>query len=257
MEVAVKKDKKRNRTAVDEIKDSIYTRKTAKGVGICAVQVSTGGMTKGFKTLDELAQYIYSTYGDRWSRCVRRKDTDTGGISHTDKTNKVMIAADLEGDFPMLDKDINYGGVAYKIFDAPRDGSCMYHVIEALLRPHLDNPPSPIALRAQLIEFYSGTGEIQQKFQELLGVNFEERRRDVMSPDNWGQYDDLIILASIYRVSFYLFIVESLNDIRVLNAQEIIGLRRDGVRLSRPAQLSRVLIFFRRNQHYGVGVRSS
>ena len=99
-EVAVNIDKKRKRTAVDGIKDNIYTRKTAKGVGICAIQVSTGEIIKGFKTLDELAHYIYSTYGDKWSRCVRRKDPDTGGITHTDKRSKVIIAPDLEGDFP-------------------------------------------------------------------------------------------------------------------------------------------------------------
>ena len=115
---------------------------------------------------------------------MRRKDTDTGGISITDKRARQTIAEDLEGYFPMLDSEVVIGRKVYKIFDAPSNGSCMYHAFEAIMRPHVEDSLPPIVQQAQLISFYSARGEIQRQFQELLGVDFQDRLRDVMSWDS-------------------------------------------------------------------------
>lgn len=90
--------------------------------------------------------------------------------------------------------------------------------------------------------------------EKLLCCSFEDRLRDVCSANNWGQYDDALCLATMKKLSFFIVTVESRRKLRVLHREEVVGRRVNGWKMAKPTQSSRIMVYFRMNSHYGVGV---
>ena len=57
---------------------------------------------------------------------------------------------------------------------------------------------SILALRAQLAAYYREGGPLRRTLERLTGVTFDERLKDVLSPNNWGQYDDTVVTTIYY-----------------------------------------------------------
>ena len=119
---------------IKDIRKSIYIRKAAKNPNlICAVTVNTGGVMKGFTTMDQLAKHIYGKYNKQWNNYVHKKNKDTGDIA-THGGIKPLQAPDIYGISPIL-FTITYNGKTYLIYDSPHDSSCMYHSLSAVMPP--------------------------------------------------------------------------------------------------------------------------
>ena len=204
--------------------------------------------------MDHLASHIYHKYGEQWDRFVRLRNLETGRPA-THGGKKPLVAPDLYGIFPTIEKKLFYNKKTYTIFDSPHDGSCMYHSLSAVLQPlHLDNTPSADSLKRALIAYYSQRGQVRKMIEKALPISFEERLKDLQQPYHWGEYTDAFILATIFGVKFNIIIVSSIASPTIKSVQEVKGFRKDGKKVAIATQLHRMLIYFENEQHYGVAV---
>jgi len=221
---------------------------------LCGIR-SNGGITKAFNTLEELCLHVNSVYGDEWRRYVRVriegiKDQVLAQLHAPRRID--VFAPDLQGKLDELGR-VTYNGSTFIIFNTPSDGSCMYHSIAAMLHGTVDDTTAG-GLNKMLLIFYQTKGQIKQVL-ERRGINFENKLEDLRSPGHWGEFTDTVAIATLFKVKFLVFLADSMENLRILNIQEVIGLRSNGYRLSRPKQVDRILVFFTTNSHYGVGVR--
>lgn len=195
---------------------------------------------KRVSRITNLVKYLYGEYGERWDKVVRLKHAH-GHIASTTVPKKARVAGDMHGIFPLLGKMLTLDKTTYNIYDAPRDGSCMYHAIEAIMRPSFQiSTPSVDALRDAVVRFYSTTGgQLKRILEDSYGIIYADRLRDVQSPDNWGQYKDLVALATIFSIKFKLITVNNIYQVRSRCVQQFHGLRKDGRRLAKPTELQR------------------
>ena len=142
------------------------------------------------------------------------------------------------------------------MYSSPMDGSCFYHSFSYMLHPLMkDETPSPKAIKEMVKEFYkTSSGRLKESLEKLLCTTFQEGYRDVCRPNNWGQYDDALCLATIMRLSFYILTVDSIHSWRVLHREVVVGRRANGWRNLNTTGCERILIYFQTNAHYGIGV---
>ena len=56
---------------LQETKDRIKTRKTARNnLLICAILKDSGGCTRAFQLIEELAMHILERFGSNWRQCI-------------------------------------------------------------------------------------------------------------------------------------------------------------------------------------------
>ena len=174
----------------------------------------TGGTTKAFSTLNELAMHIYGRYGCNWPKFIRRRTIATGELAKQYSVEK-SAAPDLFGNFPAIGRVV-YNGKLYTVYDAPADGSCMYHAISAVCRPILkEATPSAGTFKQGLVKFYMMDNAIKRKMEETFNISFKDRLRDVQSPSHWGEYTDVFALSTIYNISFNLAICGSTENLKI------------------------------------------
>ena len=166
-----------------------------------------------------------------------------------------MHAPDLEGNAAFLG-ELVIGKEHYAVYSSPADGSCFYHSCRDMLRPlYKQDTPSAPAIREMIKTFYrSCDNPLRSALEEQLGVRFEDRYDDLCQPNNWGQFDDALCLATMKGLTFMMITVESTRKLKVLHKEKVTGRRANGYRLSKPKGCERLLIYFERNSHYGVGV---
>ena len=98
------------------------------------------------------------------------------------------------------------------MYSSPADGSCFYHSFRNMLWPlYKEKTPSATSLREMLKTFYHSCDDpLQTALQTQLGVRFKNRYRDLCRPDNWGQFDDALSLATMKGLTDILYVtVES------------------------------------------------
>lgn len=67
---------------IQEICKAIYVRKCPTNPSLlCAITVNTGGVTRAFANITQLAKHIYGQYRQQWNRYVRSKNKKTGQIT--------------------------------------------------------------------------------------------------------------------------------------------------------------------------------
>ena len=114
--------------------------------------------------------------------------------------------------------------------------------------------PTAEALKKALVAFYRQKGQLQRNMENLLAIRLDDRLQEVQRRDHWGEYVDAFSLATIYSMKFKLVIVALTANACILSVQDVHGLRKDGHRISKVKEATRLLIFFQRDSHYGVGV---
>ena len=116
---------------------------------VCAVSTHTGGITKAFTNLDQLANHVYGKYGTNWKSYVATLSKDGHPTKHHG-SEKPTLGPDVQGIFPFIGH-FRHNNTEFTVFDSPHDGSCMYHSISAVLQPiMLENTPSAEGLKESL-----------------------------------------------------------------------------------------------------------
>ena len=110
------------------------------------------------------------------------------------------------------------------------------------------------ALKKALAAFYGQKGQLCRNMENLFTKRFDDRLKEVQRKDHWGEYADAFSLATIYSMKFKLAIVASTDNAHILSVQDVHGFRKDEHRISKAKEAARLLIFFQRDSHYGVGV---
>ena len=115
--------------AIEEIQSRVYIRTHPKNLNsICAV-TSNSGASKSFTKKEDLARYIFDTYGEGWYDEVRLIDID-GQPTQRTRVQTGNYIADL--------KNYNYlgcriiDGQKCRIYSANAEGSCCYHAYCAM-----------------------------------------------------------------------------------------------------------------------------
>ena len=100
---------------------------------ICAVTTHTGGITKAFILLDQLANLVHGKYGKNWKNYVRTVSKDGYPTKHSG-AKKPTLGTDVQGIFPYIGHFL-HNNTNFTVFDSPHDGSCMYHLVSVVLQP--------------------------------------------------------------------------------------------------------------------------
>ena len=89
--------------------------------------------------------------------------------------------------------------------------------------------PSPKAVKEMIKVFY-------QKCDGRLKIAFVHKFcRTVCRPDNWGQYDDALCLATMMKLKFEIITVESMTRMQILYREEVNKRRQYAAKEELPA----------------------
>ena len=147
---------------VRKVAREIHTRTCPTNANlICAVRTNTGGVTRAFDIIEQLANHICEQYGKSYADHVRVKNPDTVKIASATST-KSSTAPDIKPDFPRLSKLITYNDINYIIYDSPRDGSCLYHSVAAILPLLLATTPNAVSLRGLFCNITDKLGDLER-----------------------------------------------------------------------------------------------
>jgi len=183
--------------AIEEIQSKVYIRNHTKNPNnICAV-TSNGGVSKLFTNKEDLARYIFDTYGEGWYDEVRLIDIDG------QPTQRTRVQT---GNFTDL-KNYDYLGRRIidsqecQIFSANADGSCCYHAYCAMIHHDIDIIDAKFA-KTLLADLYGNCTNrtLQTAFESLLAVRFIDHYNEIHKSGLWGKQTELYALATIYKI---------------------------------------------------------
>ena len=215
---------------IDEIEKRMYTRKAARNDKLLCCITNEGHCTKGYSSRRQLANHIYEKYGEMWDTNIKIVNND-GEMAPQRKKARPSIAPDMEGIYH--DIGVFYvNNIRYTMFDAPRDGSCFYHSFSCILKPLLGTQcPSAGVIKETLREFYRDNDTQQKRsLENLLSCTFQERLQDIEDPGHWGQFDDALCLATIFKVKCSIIQVGSSRRPKTMHEEVVTGRKRNGHR---------------------------
>ena len=238
-------------TVPDEIKEvmkKLYTRAHPKVPGSFCGVLSNGGMTVSFSRKDELAKHVLEKFGDDWKVHVRMIKEDGERIP-TNRGVEDLNKWSRTGMFTV-------GGISFNAYSAAMDGSCCYHSYCRMIK-HTIGVMTANELKKLLYNFYNNETSNRRQRKKLEGLyafNFRDKKREVMTPGNWGDLIDLAALASMHKLRFIVYTIQSIDNNTHMHSQTVHGISRDGQRISRPQDMERGLVFYHANSHYGIAV---
>ena len=87
---------------------------------------------QAFLTRQELAEFIYGEYGDRWMQQIKSTTQDGDQREPPCKRSRSIYTPDIEGHAPFLG-EIVIAKECYAIYNLPADGSYFYHAFSSII----------------------------------------------------------------------------------------------------------------------------
>ena len=236
----------------EEVMNTIKTRVHPKNQSlISAMRCKSGGMTKGFKTLEELAKWILRNNKNNWRKMYALK---TGGKRKTTTRNSTSDDWDLASMYSS--KDVTIGQHMYRIFNVAGDNQCLFHSLEGVFHPMFEPTKCPNyrEIRMGVIMFYLTCPHTLRDYLQnnWPGVTDMADRAETLvnNPSEWGEMMDIIAAACHYSINFDVISTTKRNRSFI---QRVRALRRDGSVKTNARHSSRIVYYVYGSQHFQVG----
>ena len=227
------------------------TRKPPRGKkSVCAVRCS-GGVTKGFDTLQELVDYIYAEYGSSWQAHIstkgaaQRRTTLPPNRATRATTPDEEVAGDQDIIIPNVPQVVTTTStnITSRVRRCAGDGNCLYEALGYILGQSIPQ------VRQSLCDFIRRAPDVQ--LEGIAGshgfsLRFVRTQAGVnLKAERWGETLDIGLYASVIGRSIRL--CHHQNETRLISTYNPID--EDGTVLQH-APLATTLILYNGRDHF-------
>ena len=245
---------------LEEIASSVRTRNHPRRPDLICAITKTGGCSKAFPNVKELAAWIGANHRGDWK--LQFHLLSTAGPTPQRKTTTTTLSTVFQKEVSDLTAAFNHdviriGSDDFLLFDVPADHHCLFHSLAGVLKPlyTTTRPPTYREVRAAVISFYNSCPQTLRQFFEgqWPGVSTMSERADTLErlPNEWGENMDIQAAANFYNVEIDVAVQ---TRTRQVGLQEVHSFNQNA-RRSRSARKSPRLIYFDGKSHFKVGHR--